>query len=104
MGTHFSTASLFETTNHQTHKMAKGSGSKKAKKSGSNVFALFSQRQIQEFKEASVSWTQTRTVSCLPQTLSQLSALSANPSPTVRPKACSQRPPDPSTSHRWSCF
>jgi len=50
--THFSTASLFETTNHQTHKMAKGSGSKKAKKSGSNVFALFSQRQIQEFKEA----------------------------------------------------
>merc|ERR1712153_261351 len=35
-----------------TNKMAKGSGSKKAKKSGSNVFALFSQRQIQEFKEA----------------------------------------------------
>lgn len=32
--------------------MAKGSGSKKAKKSSSNVFALFSQRQIQEFKEA----------------------------------------------------
>merc|ERR1712008_590336 len=35
-----------------TNKMAKGSGSKKAKKSGSNVFALFSQRRIQEFKEA----------------------------------------------------
>merc|ERR1712228_890209 len=35
-----------------TNKMTKGSGSKKAKKSGSNVFALFSQRQIQEFKEA----------------------------------------------------
>merc|ERR1711971_542800 len=35
-----------------TNKMAKGSGSKKAKKSGSNVFAPFSQRQIQEFKEA----------------------------------------------------
>jgi Ca2+-binding EF-hand superfamily protein len=32
--------------------MAKGAGSKKAKKSGSNVFAMFSQRQIQEFKEA----------------------------------------------------
>ena len=30
--------------------MAKGS--KKAKKSGSNIFALFSQKQIQEFKEA----------------------------------------------------
>merc|ERR1712156_1166457 len=41
-----------ETTNQKRHKMAKGSGSKKAKKSGSNVFALFSQRQIQEFKEA----------------------------------------------------
>merc|ERR1712153_236394 len=35
-----------------TNKMAKGSGSKKVKKSGSNVFAHFSQRQIQEFKEA----------------------------------------------------
>merc|ERR1711962_281250 len=32
--------------------MAKGSGSKKAKKSGSNIFAMSSQRQIQEFKEA----------------------------------------------------
>jgi Ca2+-binding EF-hand superfamily protein len=32
--------------------MAKGSGSKKAKKSGSNIFAMFSQRAIQEFKEA----------------------------------------------------
>merc|ERR1712157_582420 len=31
---------------------AKGSGSKKAKRSGSNIFAMFSQRQIQEFKEA----------------------------------------------------
>merc|ERR1711981_1426599 len=38
---------------NQTHyTMAKGSGSKRAKKSGSNVFALFPQRQIQEFKEA----------------------------------------------------
>jgi len=31
---------------------SKGSGSKKAKKGGSNIFALFSQKQIQEFKEA----------------------------------------------------
>merc|ERR1711878_114211 len=29
-----------------------GKGSKKAKKSGSNIFSLFSQKQIQEFKEA----------------------------------------------------
>merc|ERR1712203_522076 len=36
------------------HKLqnGEGSGSKKAKKSGSNIFAMFSQRQIQEFKEA----------------------------------------------------
>merc|ERR1712038_2037044 len=42
------------TSKDKTHisKMAKGAGSKKAKKSGSNVFAMFSQRQIQEFKEA----------------------------------------------------
>merc|ERR1712018_456035 len=39
-------------TLHSSNTMAKGSGSKKAKKSGSNVFALFSRRQIQEFKEA----------------------------------------------------
>merc|ERR1712115_547617 len=39
-------------TSNSSNTMAKGSGSKKAKKSGSNVFALFSQRQIQEFKEA----------------------------------------------------
>jgi len=31
---------------------SKGSGSKKAKRGGSNIFALFSQKQIQEFKEA----------------------------------------------------
>merc|ERR1712223_1765254 len=41
-----------ETSKLLKHTMAKGSGSKKAKKSGSNVFALFSQRQIQEFKDA----------------------------------------------------
>merc|ERR1711962_1450221 len=32
--------------------MARGQGSKKAKRSGSNIFAMFSQRQIQEFKGA----------------------------------------------------
>merc|ERR1712214_232426 len=35
----------------QQHKMPP-KGSKKAKKSGSNIFSLFSQKQIQEFKEA----------------------------------------------------
>merc|ERR1711887_308006 len=46
-------------------------------------------------RKLSVSWTQTRMVSCPPQTLSLLSALSANPSPTVKHRACSQKPPDP---------
>merc|ERR1712014_535637 len=39
-------------TLNTSNTMAKGSGSKKAKRSGSNIFAMFSQRQIQEFKEA----------------------------------------------------
>merc|ERR1712173_53070 len=50
--THFDSLPLRDQTQKTHIKMAKGSGSKKAKKSGSNVFALFSQRQIQEFKEA----------------------------------------------------
>merc|ERR1711878_140067 len=52
----------------------------------------------------SVSWTLTRTVSCRPQTSLLPSAPSASPSLTARPKACSQRLLDQSTSHRWSCF
>merc|ERR1712203_455180 len=77
-----------------TNKMAKGSGSKKAKKSGSNVFALFSQRQIQEFKEAFGIMDADKDGPCPPATLLPLSTLLASPFPTVRPKACAQRPPD----------
>merc|ERR1712033_30559 len=43
--------SLVDSVYNKTSKMP-GKGSKKAKKSGSNIFALFSQKQIQEFKEA----------------------------------------------------
>merc|ERR1712179_839963 len=44
---------LHRPSNYIRNKMpSKGSGSKKAKKGGSNIFALFSQKQIQEFKEA----------------------------------------------------
>merc|ERR1711978_691580 len=39
-------------TLNTSNTMARGQGSKKAKRSGSNIFAMFSQRQIQEFKEA----------------------------------------------------
>merc|ERR1711890_205824 len=42
---------LVDSYQKQQHKMPP-KGSKKAKKSGSNIFALFSQKQIQEFKEA----------------------------------------------------
>merc|ERR1711935_1011566 len=48
-------------------------------------------------RRLSVSWTQTKTVSCPPVTLLPLSTLLASPFLTVRPK-------DQSTSHRWSCF
>merc|ERR1711972_834180 len=69
------------------------------------TFLLSSPRgKSRSSRKLSVSWTQTKTVFCLPQTLSLPSTLSANPSPMVRPKACSQKPPDPSTSHRWLCF
>ena len=40
----------FQQTNGDSFQPPKGS--KKAKKSGSNIFSLFSQKQIQEFKEA----------------------------------------------------
>merc|ERR1712217_494105 len=69
------------------------------------TFLLSSPRgKSRSSRKLSVSWTQTKTVFCLPQTLSPPSSLLANPSPMVRPKACSQKPPDPSTSHRWLCF
>merc|ERR1712113_529604 len=43
--------SLVDSVYNKTSKMPP-KGSKKAKKSGSNIFAMFSQKQIQEFKEA----------------------------------------------------
>merc|ERR1711988_1222094 len=69
------------------------------------TFLLSSPRgKSRSSRKLSVSWTQTKTVFCLPQTLLPPSTLLANPSPMVRPKACSQKPPDPSTPHRWLCF
>merc|ERR1712154_140152 len=91
-------------TSNSSNKMAKGSGSKKAKKSGSNVFALFSQRQIQEFKEAFGIMDADKDGLLSSSDIVALSTLSANPFPMVRHKACSQRPPDQSTSHKWLCF
>merc|ERR1712073_8891 len=91
-------------TLNTSNTMAKGSGSKKAKKSGSNVFALFSQRQIQEFKEAfGIMDADKDGLLSSSDIVAAFNSL-ANPSPLVRPQACSQQPPDPSTSHRWLCF
>merc|ERR1712029_352199 len=90
-------------TSNSSNKMAKGSGSKKAKKSGSNVFALFSQRQIQEFKEAFGIMDADKDGLLSSSDIVAAFSPSASPSPTVRPKACSPRPLDPLTSHKWSC-
>merc|ERR1739842_3880 len=46
----------------------------------------------------------SRMLSSHPLTLSLLSTPSANPFPMARHKACSQKHPDQSTSHRWLCF
>merc|ERR1712079_560160 len=48
------------------------------------TFLLFSPRgKSRSSRKLSVSWTQTKTVFCLPQTLSPPSTLLANPSPMV---------------------
>merc|ERR1712029_701055 len=87
---------------HTNYKMARGQGSKKAKRSGSNIFAMFSQRQIQEFKEAFGIMDTDKDGILSASDLTAASAPSASPSLTARPAACSQRLPAQSTSHRWS--
>merc|ERR1712045_625567 len=91
-------------TLNTSNTMAKGSGSKKAKKSGSNVFALFSQRQIQEFKEAFGIMDADKDGLLSSSDIVAAPTPSASPSLMARHKACSQRHPDQSTSHRWLCF
>lgn len=55
-------------------------------------------------RRLSVSWMLTRMVSCPPTTSRTPSPPWASPSLMVRPRACSPRLPDQSTSRRWSCF
>merc|ERR1711862_533191 len=86
------------------HKMAKGSGSKKAKKSGSNVFALFSQRQIQEVKEAfGIMDADKDGLLSSSDIVAAFNSVGKSVSDGWH-KACSQRPLDQSTSHKWLCF
>merc|ERR1712037_499072 len=100
-----SIASLFETTNLLNKQNGKGFRIKEGQEERlQRLRPLLPEADPGVQGGFSVSWTQTRTVSCPPVTLWPLSTLLASPFPTVRPKACSQRPPDQSTSHRWSCF
>merc|ERR1712110_1182340 len=90
-------------TSHSSNKMAKGSGSKKAKKSGSNVFALFSQRQIQDFKEAFGIMDADKDGLL---SSSDIVAAFGNVGKSVsdgEAQGMLSEAPDPSTSHRWSC-
>merc|ERR1711936_813539 len=85
----------------QQHKMP-NKGSKKAKKSGSNIFSLFSQKQIQEFKEAFGIIDNDKdgiiTAPDLKRPLRELDGQSA----MARPTTWLERPQDQSTSPRWS--
>merc|ERR1712086_381029 len=87
-----------------TNKMAKGSGSKKAKKSGSNVFALFSQRQIQEFKEAfGIMDADKDGLLSSGDIVAAFNSVGKSVSDGEAQGMLSEAP-DQSTSHRWSCF
>merc|ERR1711997_851761 len=77
---------------------------KRPRRAAPTCLPSFLKGKSRSSRRHSVSWTLTRTVSCPPQTSLLPSVPSANPSLTARPKACSQRLLDLSTSHRWSCF
>merc|ERR1712222_45968 len=79
----------------QQHKMP-NKGSKKAKKSGSNIFSLFSQKQIQEFKEAfGIIDNDKDGIITAPDLKKAFEGIG-------RPTTWLERPPDQSTSPRWS--
>merc|ERR1712012_1338285 len=85
------------------YKMAKGSGSKKAKKSGSNVFALFSQRQIQEFKEAfGIMDADKDGLLSSSDIVAAFSSVGKSIS-DGEAQGMLSGPLDPLTSHKWSC-
>merc|ERR1711981_824487 len=85
----------------QQHKMP-NKGSKKAKKSGSNIFSLFSQKQIQEFKEAfGIIDNDKDGIITAPDLKRPLRALD-DQSAMGKPTTWSARPLDQSTSPRWS--
>merc|ERR1711890_110818 len=92
---------LVDSYQKQQHKMPP-KGSKKAKKSGSNIFALFSQKQIQEFKEAfGIIDNDKDGIITAPDLKRPLRVLDGQ-SAMERRTTWSVRPLDLSTSPRWS--
>merc|ERR1712018_1045345 len=65
---------------------------------------MFSQRQIQEFKEAFGIMDCDKNGLLSEDDLVSAFAAVANPSPQEKPATCSQNPPDQLTSHKWSHF
>merc|ERR1711988_696365 len=91
-------------TLNTSNTMAKGSGSKKAKKSGSNVFALFSQRQIQEFKEAfGIMDADKDGLLSSSDIVAAFNSVGKSVSDGEAQGMLSEAP-GPVNSHRWLCF
>merc|ERR1712141_132682 len=102
--THFDSLPLRPQTLQTHYTMAKGSGSKKAKKSGSNVFALFSQRQIQEFKEAfGIMDADKDGLLSSSDIVAAFNSVGKSVSGGEAQGMLAEHP-DQSTSHRWLCF
>merc|ERR1712083_1084344 len=85
----------------QQHKMP-NKGSKKAKKSGSNIFSLFSQKQIQEFKEAFGIIDNDKDGIITAPDLKRLLRVLEGQSAMARQTTWLEKPLDQSTSPRWS--
>jgi len=79
-----------------------GKGSKKAKKSGSNIFSLFSQKQIQEFKEAFGIIDVDKDGIITANDLKAAFVSIGRPISDAEANNLVGRLPDPSTSPRWS--
>merc|ERR1712179_502792 len=94
--THFDCLPLRDHKPPQQTKWLRVQDQRRPRRAAPTSSPSFPKGRSRSSRRLSVSWTQTRMVSCPPVTLSPLSTLLASPFPTVRPKACSQRPPDQS--------
>merc|ERR1712110_547550 len=95
--THFDCLPLRDHKPPQQTKWLRVQDQRRPRRAAPTSSPSFPKGRSRSSRRLSVSWTQTRMVSCPPVTLLPLLTLLASPFPTVRP-------PDQSTSHRWSCF